>query len=312
MYLQARRTMTIQNEAPQFPYPMTNAQREKLAGRTVIASTSGGKDSTAMTLWLLENGIKPICVFIDVGWEAKWTYEYVRNVLPKYFGEITWLKPEMQMEERILHKGMFPSRVRRWCTPELKAVPFGKYVATLLDQGMEVVNATGIRWKESKARAKYSEWEWSDAYDCDTWRPILPWSEQDVIDMMNKYGIPPNPLYMKGATRVGCWPCIFQKKSEINLMARIDPSRIDYLRELEKKVAQVGDEKFGRGGTPMSWFVAKDGSEGGWPIDKAVAWATKHGQEELFTDPTPGCMRWGLCETVTPEGDQRQKDENDE
>jgi hypothetical protein len=51
---------------------------DKLAGRRVIASVSGGKDSAAMSLWLMEQDIDHDRVFLDTKWEHPATYEYLR------------------------------------------------------------------------------------------------------------------------------------------------------------------------------------------------------------------------------------------
>ena len=40
---------------------------ERLAGHQVCAAVSGGKDSTAMSLWLTEQGISHSRVFADTG-----------------------------------------------------------------------------------------------------------------------------------------------------------------------------------------------------------------------------------------------------
>ena len=45
-----------------------------------IASFSGGKDSTAMILHLIEQDIEFEAIFSDTGWEHPWTYKYVREV----------------------------------------------------------------------------------------------------------------------------------------------------------------------------------------------------------------------------------------
>lgn len=36
----------------------------------IVASVSGGKDSTAMCLWLQEQGLEFTPVFLDTGWES--------------------------------------------------------------------------------------------------------------------------------------------------------------------------------------------------------------------------------------------------
>lgn len=43
-----------------------------------------------------------------------------------------------------------------------------------------------------------------ERFDCEVWRPLLTWSYDDVIEIHQAFGIKPNPLYLKGAERVGC------------------------------------------------------------------------------------------------------------
>ena len=45
--------------------------------RPIIASVSGGKDSTAVMLYLREKGISFTPVFCDTGWEHPITYDYL-------------------------------------------------------------------------------------------------------------------------------------------------------------------------------------------------------------------------------------------
>ena len=294
----------------------------------MVVSVSGGKDSTAACLHLRELGIDHDRVFFDTGWEHAETYRHL-DYLETVLGPIRRVRAEVDLpaeleeiaqgfEARlghysamvrvVLRKGMFPSRVRRVCTQELKVFVARDFYASL---DGEATNVVGIRAAESQARAQLPEREHDAVLDVDVWLPLIAWSEQDVIDIHQRHGIAPNPLYLRGASRVGCWPCIFARKSEIRLIAHEDPDRIALIADLEREVARRARERNSKQykGNDPTWFQASLRDENGerpcLPIDRIVEWArTADGgrQPELFAAPhgERGCMRWGLCETDEP------------
>jgi 3'-phosphoadenosine 5'-phosphosulfate sulfotransferase (PAPS reductase)/FAD synthetase len=267
---------------------------DKLAGRTIVASISGGKDSAAMSLFLLERGLAHRRVFLDTGWEHPETYAYIRGALSAKIGPIEEVRGPETFEQLVRRKGVFPGRQSRFCTQYLKFEPIKRYLAALMDTGVEVINAVGVRRAESAARADVAEWEWSKDLDCEIWRPIYNWTESRVIFTHKRHGLSPNPLYLRGASRVGCWPCIHARKAELRLVADTDPERIARIREIEYALTE-------RAGAQRTMFPAALGRKGAWPIDRVAEWSrTKRGGREFepFVDTREGCMRWGLCETA--------------
>lgn len=304
----------------------------RLNGRRVVTSVSGGKDSAALSLYLREMEIEHDRVFMDTGWEHNSTYDYLRGELTRVIGPVTEIRGPLQMEDLARKKGMFPSKQRRWCTDLLKMAPLKAHLSMLADERWcaqcgtpdagvapddececggnmvprDVVSAVGIRAAESEARSGMLEWEWSDGLDCDIWRPLIQWSEQDVIEIHTRHGLRPNPLYLLGAERVGCWPCIYARKSEIRLIADTDPERIQRIAALEREVTEVARGITAARGEELkherTWFQAPIGGLGTWPIERVVEWSrTSFGgkQFEMFAAAgrDAGCVRWGLCDT---------------
>lgn len=292
---------------------LTDEQAEIIGRSTIVASVSGGKDSTAMALWLKYELKHPRIryVFADTGWEAKETYEYIDGPLTEKLGTIDRVGVPGGMVAVIKQKKMFPSFIRRWCTGDLKLNPIKKYIEALQDEGLEIINAVGIRAEESSARARMRSFEMDDFLDCYVWRPIMIATEEDVIDLHKHHGLLPNPLYLQGASRVGCWPCIFSAKADIALTAKLSPERIDQIRQLESELTEIAKKKYGDDlkVSQRTFFQAQGNlrKERDNTIDKVVQWATntKHGgrQYELYAvDREPGCVKWGLCEHLEKKG----------
>lgn len=282
--------------------PLSAATRKRLEGTLVVASVSGGKDSAAMSLWLTEQGIEHQRVFADTGWEADETYEYLRGPLVAKLGPIEEVRGERTFEELCRWKGMFPSRTKRFCTQFLKIFPLYGYINRLAEEH-DVVNAVGIRRAESAARARFTEWDESEGLDATVWRPLVGWTEQDVIDMHKRHGLAPNPLYLRGARRVGCYPCIFASKDELRLIAQ-DEARVQRIRDLEEQLTSES-----KADVDVTMFTMatrnKDGERPPIPIDQVLRWAkTERGGKQLAMFDRPqyeGCARWGMCEPATQE-----------
>jgi len=284
----------------------SRANIERIAGRRVIASVSGGRDSAAASLLLHELGIDHDRVFMDTGWEHPATYEYLRGPLTAALGPITEIRGERDLVQLVRHKGLFPSRVMRFCTTELKVLPIQRYLNARVDESGEIVNVVGIRRAESKARSTMAEWEWSDGFDCEVWRPLVDWTAADVAAIHARHGLETNPLYAMGATRVGCWPCIHARKSELALVARIDPDRIAQIEEIEADLNAAGavrDEAKGRPFVVRSMFSYHGGDSKHFPmpIRQAVEWAESKRGEWQPPGAGDGCARHGMCAVESEE-----------
>ena len=82
----------------------------------------------------------------------------------------------------------------------------------------EITVYQGIRAEESVSRSRMPARQWSDDYDAWIERPLLTWTSAQCFALMTEKGIKPNPLYLLGASRVGCFPCVMVNQHELKAL----------------------------------------------------------------------------------------------
>ena len=243
----------------------------------ILLGFSGGKDSLATALMMVEEGVAFEAVFSDTGNEHPLTIEYIdwinNNIFPvqtvkQTFDEeiinkrngllLKWEKQGVSDEildsarkylvptgipflDLCLWKSMFPSSNSKFCTYQLKIRPmYEQIILPYLEQGYDVINVTGVRADESPSRENSPPFSIENDLNGALHiilNPILHYTTDDVFALSRKYGIQNNPLYTKGSTRVGCYPCIYANKDDIKEMGLRYPDEVARIGEWEKLVA---------------------------------------------------------------------------
>lgn len=238
--------------------------------RLNLIGMSGGKDSTALLGWAIHESGYPlesiVVCFCDTENEYDEVYKQIKD-LDSYCREhgvrpIVYLRASGDWVDKFwmfplflalcIWKGRFPSAKARFCTQFLKIKPTEKFIRELLSQGNTVVSHSGVRAAESIERSTMDEWA-TDMFGCQTRRPLLLRSIQEVWDCHRRWRLPVNPLYRLGWKRVGCRLCIMSNKPDVRRTVKNRPWVIHIYRTWE---LIVGSYRRCRGSITdySSWF----------------------------------------------------------
>ena len=202
-----------------------------------IVSLSGGKDSTAMLLRMLEEGWPvDLIIFCDTGLEFDAMYRHIEK-LEAYVGiPITRLKADHSFEYYFLeHRPKRKNPVladksgfswagprNRWCTAVLKTRLVDRYIKDLA-KDHEIVQYIGIAADEARRvrdkRYPLVEWGMTEA-DC------LAYCKERGFDWEGLYDI---------FTRVSCWCCPLQSYDELRKLRHHFPDKWEQLREWDRQ-----------------------------------------------------------------------------
>lgn len=209
-----------------------------------VLGLSGGKDSTALAVFMSQNfpDLDIEYFFTDTGEELDEVREYLDRLEPILGKQITYLDPRRDFNFWLKQFGnLLPSAQTRWCTVQLKLVPFEKWVQEeFIDKGYSVNSYVAIRADESYREGLKSK------KDINT---ILPFREhhidkQGVLEILENSGLG-LPKYYEWRSRSGCTFCFFQRKIEwVGLLER-HPEAFENAKSLEKTAMEHG--------SPFTW-----------------------------------------------------------
>lgn len=283
----------------------------------LVLCVSGGKDSSAMALWLrYESGLtnSMTLAWTDTGHEHPYTVDHVHKLADKLDMPLNVVQGPYKFLTLCESRRRFPAPKVRFCTEELKVRPMSEFLEEEYGHGRldRPVLCLGIRREESDNRAQAPVWDrnnkpgYRKVFDCPVWRPILDWTAGEVFAMHARHSFEPNPLYKLGAKRVGCFPCIFSSKADLRACFELDPSLLGRLRHYEARVraaSSSGNASFFSSNKVPPYMhdrsgVAKDGTPYTYAsIDAVYDWIMR--DDRVFDEVEPGAGCWshyGLCE----------------
>lgn len=209
-----------------------------------VVSFSGGKDSTAMLLRMIEENYPiDIILYCDTGLEFPEMDEHIDKV-EKYIGrKITRLKSSKDFmfyateQTRIIKsektpgyspgdiaKGYgYPTVKARWCTKHLKTEVIDRYLKDL-KKDYDLVQYIGIASDETHRERDLNY-------------PLIKWgmTEKDCLDYCYARGFDWGGLY-EIWDRVSCWCCPLQSLGDLRKLKEKRPELWSRLREMDKTI----------------------------------------------------------------------------
>ena len=190
-----------------------------------ILGLSGGKDSSALAVYLRDRIPSMEYVFCDTQKELPETYEYLDR-LQAFLGKpIVRLNANRGFDHWLeVYGGYLPSSRMRWCTRMLKIKPFEEYVGE-----EDVLSYIGIRADEDRSGYISSK---------PNIKPVYPFKEDgiveaDVFRILEETGLG-LPKYYEWRTRSGCYFCFFQRKKEWAGLKDRHPELFELAKSYEK------------------------------------------------------------------------------
>jgi len=197
-----------------------------------ILNLSGGKDSTALALYMRDKIPNMEYIFCDTGEELDETYEYLYQIEAYLGKKIIRLNDRAGFDHWLkVFGGYLPGPRMRWCTKILKLKPFEKYIG---DES--IISYVGIRVDEN--RVGYISGK-------DTIKTVFPFKDANidydgVIKILQDSGIGLPPYMQWGRTHSGCYFCFFQQKIEWVRLLENYPEKYDKAQSFEKISSKMG------------------------------------------------------------------------
>lgn len=216
-----------------------------------VLGISGGKDSAALAVFMRQHypelDIKYF--FTDTGKELPEVYDFLGRLEGFLGTAIQPLNPHRDFDFWLReYKHFLPSAQTRWCTRQLKLLPFRLWVNKLLEKGDKVYSYIAIRADEDY-REGYTSTH-------DNLIIKIPFREhgidkEGVYDILDAAGIG-LPKYYDWRSRSGCTFCFFQQKIEWVRLKKVHPDFFEDAKNYEKTALEHGSPFTWSQGEPLS------------------------------------------------------------
>lgn len=209
-----------------------------------VLGLSGGKDSAALAIFMRQKypHLNMHYFFTDTGKELPEVYDFLAKLEGFLGKKIERLNSQRDFDFWLREYGNFlPSPKTRWCTRQLKLLPFKSWIRPWLDSGDKVYSYVAIRADEDHREGLISQHANLEVK--------LPFREHGidklgVYDLLDASGVG-MPKYYEWRSRSGCTFCFYQQKIEWARLRDKHPDEFEKAKAYEKTAL--------KNGSPFTW-----------------------------------------------------------
>ena len=193
-----------------------------------VLGVSGGKDSSALALYMRDKVPQMEYFFCDTGAELPETYEYLDRLETALGKPIARLNADRNFDHWLwVYQGALPSPQMRWCTKALKIKPLEAWI------GGDTHTYSYVAIRADEHRDGYISHK-------SNIEPVYPFKtdgidKDGVMRILEDAGVG-LPSYYEWRTRSGCYFCFFQRKAEWVGLADRHPELFEQAVAYEDKV----------------------------------------------------------------------------
>lgn len=193
-----------------------------------VCGISGGKDSSALAIYLRDRVPDMEYFFCDTGAELPETYEFLDKLEVILGRKIERINAQRGFDHWFeVYRGALPSPQMRWCTKQMKIKPLEEWIGS-----EPTTSYVAIRADERNRKGYVSTKPNITA--------VFPFVEDNidhdgVLRILDHAGVG-LPSYYEWRTRSGCYFCFYQRKAEWVGLADRHPELFEKAKQIEQKV----------------------------------------------------------------------------
>jgi phosphoadenosine phosphosulfate reductase len=168
----------------------------------LIMATAFGAEGCCLIHMLAQIEPTVRVINLETGYQFAETLQLREQLLARYGIAVEYVYPESDVAQyEAEHGGPLYTHRPDQCCHDRKILPLRRAIAGY------AAWISAIRRDQTEHRRVAGVVQWDAKFGLVKVNPLLTWTRKEVWGYIHQHNIPYNPLYDRGYTSIGCWPC---------------------------------------------------------------------------------------------------------